>query len=291
MPELPEVETIRRTLADKLIGQEIAGVELLAPKFIRYPTPDEFCARVTGARIDGLERRGKYLLFELNTGDRMIVHLMMAGRLLYTPADVPLAKHTHVIFTLGNGDHLRYIDLRHFGGLRLLASGEEEGLPPGLRRLGPEPLGESFTPAYLRRVLAGKRGKIKSVLLDQEVIAGLGNIYADEALFLAAIHPERPADSLVPAEVRRLCQAIRQVLTESIEQGGTTFATYVDGEGKRGRFAAMLRVYRRAAEACPRCGSPIERRMVGGRSSHFCPRCQKPGRRPPGRGSPRRRRP
>lgn len=274
MPELPEVETVRRTLLDKLTGRTVADVEILAPKFIRNMSSEEFRHRATGARIEGLRRRGKYLIIDLSTGDELVIHLKMAGRLLYLPSGEPLAKHTHVIFRLDNGDHLRYVDLRHFGGLHLLGPGRE-GAPQGLETLGPEPLTPSFTPDYLRESLGRRKTRIKPLLLDQTFIAGLGNIYADECLYDAGIHPERIASSLTGEEVQRLYEAIGHILQWSIENGGTTFSTYVDGEGRKGRFAANLRVYRREDQACPRCGAPVRRLKLGSRSAHYCEVCQK----------------
>lgn len=274
MPEMPEVETIRRILEQRLIGRRIGRVELLAPKFIRHPSAKEFIPRVTGSAIEGLERRGKYLIFRLSTGNRLAAHLKMAGRLLYTSADEPRHKHTHIIFHLDNGSHLRYVDLRHFGGFYLIGP-DDCGIPAGLATLGPEPLGSAFTSDYLRQALACRKTKIKLLLLDQRVLAGLGNIYADECLSIAGIHPARSAGDLTAEEIERLHKAIRLVLERSIEKGGTTFATYVDAEGKRGLFAEDLRVYRRTGQSCPNCGTPVERLRFGGRSSHFCPQCQK----------------
>lgn len=275
MPELPEVETVRRSLEDRVVGQRIAEVRLLAPKFIRYPRAGSFLETVTGRTIESFGRRGKYLIMSLSGGYRMVVHLMMAGRLLYCRPGEPLVKHTHVIFVLDNGDHLRYIDLRHFGGIHLV-SPEGEGSPAGLTGLGPEPLSPEFTAEYLGHVLSKRATRIKALLLDQSVIAGIGNIYADECLFRAGIHPERPARSLTSEEVARLHQAIVDILTHAIENRGTTFSTYVDGDGRRGNYAELLQVYQREGEPCPRCGQPLHRIRVGGRSSHFCPCCQPP---------------
>ena len=274
MPELPEVETVRRTLVDKLSGRTFAQIEILAPKFIRNMPAEEFRHRATGARIEGLRRRGKYLIIDLSTGDELVIHLKMTGRLLYLPAGEPLAKHTHVIFHLDDGHHLRYVDLRHFGGLHLLGPGRD-GAPQGLETLGPEPLTPAFTLDYLGRALARRKTKIKPLLLDQTFIAGLGNIYADECLYEAGIHPERPAYTLTEAEVEKLYHAIGRILQWSIESGGTTFSTYVDGQGRKGRFAQNLRVYRREDQACPRCGAPVRRLVLGSRSAHFCEVCQK----------------
>lgn len=273
MPELPEVETVRRSLEDRVVGRRIDRVEVLAPKFIRHPDVETFLQTVVGKTVTSFGRCGKYLILPLSDGHRMIIHLKMAGRLLYCGSGEPLVKHTHVIFILDNGDHLRYIDLRHFGGIHLV-SPEGKGSPTGLLSLGQEPLSSDFTVQYLSQALAKRKTRIKALLLDQAVIAGLGNIYADECLFQAGIHPERQAYSLSAEEVARLHQAIVEIIARAIENRGTTFSTYVDGDGRRGNYAEMLQVYQRDGEPCPRCGRPLHRVKVGGRSSHFCPQCQ-----------------
>lgn len=278
MPELPEVETVRRTLEERILGRRIDAFEAIDQRFIRYPSVEEFTTRVVGTTITSLERRGKYLVICLDSGDRMIVHLRMTGRLVAVDPGEPRAKHTHLIFRLGGPSplDLRYIDQRTFGGVVLVGSAADDpGLPAGLRALGPEPLSPDFTVGYLRRILQGRSGKIKSLLLDQRLIAGLGNIYADEALFRAGIHPERSGGSLKPGEVRRLHGAIRAVLEHALSLRGTTFYSFVDGEGRQGDFAAYLNVYGRAGEPCPACGGPVRRFKLGARSTHFCPGCQK----------------
>lgn len=301
MPELPEVETVRRTLERRLVGLAIEDVEPIHPQFIRYPGADEFLARVKGAQFTALHRRGKYLLIDLSTGDRLVAHLRMTGRLVYSAADpprptdteglVPRPKHTHLVFHLSDGAELRYIDQRTFGGITL-AGPLGTPLPPGLAGLGaigPEPLSPEFTAERLRHALRGRRAPIKALLLDQRLVAGLGNIYADEALYRARVHPEREGGSLRPAETDALHQAIRAVLETAIEVNGTTFYSYVDGEGNRGEMATLLNVYAREGEACRECGGPIERTRLGGRSTHFCPVCQPKGRRrKAGRGATRR---
>lgn len=306
MPELPEVETIRRTIAPAIVGKEIVRVEVLTPKMLLGASPAEFCQTLRGRRFQTVERRGKYLLFQVEEVNQtraakapanfwLIIHLKMAGRLLLHRTGDPLEKHTHILWGFADGTELRYVDLRHFGRV-VLWSGEqvpglESGRPAkvsapgeitatpelvsGLERLGPEPLSAAFTLDYLRAGLAGRKGRVKSLLLDQTFIAGLGNIYADEVLHRAGIHPEREARQLQLAEVERLYAAIREILTEAIALRGTTFATYVDGEGRKGEFANRLAVYGRDGQACPRCGTPVVRRRLGGRSAHFCPHCQR----------------
>jgi formamidopyrimidine-DNA glycosylase len=272
MPELPEVETIRRELSS-LCGLTITGVTVLSPKLIRGASADEFADGATGLVISAVERRGKFLLLRLEPGFDLVVHLRMAGRLYVNAPDDPIEKHTHVIFDLSDGRQLRYIDLRHFGIICLVERDchAELGL---LTRLGPEPLSDDFTLEYLRAGLARRRGPIKPLLLNQEFIAGIGNIYADESLFAARVHPERPANSLTATEVERLWRAIRDVLSAGIEFGGTTFSTYRHSDGSRGEFAAYLKVYGHEGDPCPLCGTPIQRIRLGGRSAHFCPQCQ-----------------
>ncbi len=269
MPELPEVETVKRTLASKITGAGIADVEIVAAKFIRNVPVADFVRRVKGQRIGGITRRGKRLVLDLGE-DFLVVHLMMAGRLLYHVRSDERAKHTHLILTLDNGAELRYVDLRHFGGVFLHSKAEGELWA----NLGPEPLEDAFSIAYFREALWSKKGKIKPYLLDQKLVVGLGNIYADECLFRAGIHPARPASSLVEAEVDRLHRAIREILSEAIAHRGTTFATYVDGEGRKGEYGSMLKVYRRAGEPCPTCRTPISKLRLGGRTAHFCDVCQ-----------------
>ncbi|HEY3315180.1 MAG TPA: bifunctional DNA-formamidopyrimidine glycosylase/DNA-(apurinic or apyrimidinic site) lyase [Bacillota bacterium] len=290
MPELPEVETIRRTVADRAAGRLITRVEVRRDKFVEPLTPAEFAARVTGRRLAEVDRRGKYLILRLSeAAGEIVIHLKMAGRLLVCRAgevlEPKLEKHTHVVFHLAGGLELRHIDLRHFGrvswvpGIRDRAGYAAHPKLKGLAGLGPEPLSPDFTYDYLRVGLARRKTRIKPLLLDQSFIAGLGNIYADECLFRAGLHPERPAAGLKPREVRALYEAIQEIIAEAVAHRGTTIATYVDGEGRRGEFAAMLKAYGRTGEKCLRCGTPIERIVLGGRSTHFCPNCQKaPGR-------------
>ncbi len=291
MPEMPEVETIRRTVAARAAGRRVEAVEVRRPKFVEPLTPEEFTERVAGRRITEVDRRGKYLILRLTEDTRnapageVVIHLKMAGRLLVCRAgevlEPKLEKHTHVVFRLEGGEELRHIDLRHFGrvswvpGARDRAGYAAHPKLKGLAELGPEPLSPDFTYDYLRSGLARRKTKVKPLLLDQSFVAGLGNIYADEGLYRARIHPGRRAADLKPAEVRALFEAIQEIIREAIAHRGTTIATYVDGEGKRGEFAAMLLAYGRTGEKCDRCGTPIERIVLGGRSTHFCPKCQK----------------
>lgn len=316
MPELPEVETIRRTLSPRLAGRTIESVEVRTPKFIVGASPEAFERAVRGARIAGLGRRGKFLVINLDypcaeggasrvaeaevrsagtapppaetvglcpEGD-ILVHLKMAGQLVWCGPGEDLGptrtKHTHVVFRLDDGNELRYIDLRHFG--RVYFTRGDAGDPAlaralrTFRCLGPEPREGGGLEWESFRSRLGRRGaRLKPLLLDQAFVAGLGNIYADECLFRARIHPLRRASSLDDHEARALFDAMKEVLTEAIDLRGTSVRDYVDGEGKRGGFAERLRAYGKTGKPCPRCGTPIERLVIGGRSSHFCPKCQK----------------
>jgi len=272
MPELPEVETVRRTLYDKVIGRRIVRVEIITPRQVYYPEPERFREELEGACFTDIERRGKYLLFRL--GSRTLVaHLRMSGHLYVTAPDRPRDKHLHVVFHLDDGRELRYDDQRKFGGFHLLGP-DGEGMPPGLASLGPEPLGETFTASYLHQKLQRHRSPVKAALLDQSLVAGLGNIYADEALFCAGIHPARPANTLTEPEVCRLHGCIRNILREAVALRGTTFSLYFDGDGQAGQMYDRLQVFDRTGQPCPRCGTPIQKVAVAQRGTHFCPRCQ-----------------
>lgn len=233
------------------------------------PDPATFQAQIRGARVVNLARRGKFLLFQLSDDRHLLVHLRMTGQLHVLPANATLHPHTRAVFYLDNGTTLHFRDQRKFGRFYLV---REPELVVG--KLGPEPLDPKWTPEDLHRRLQQRRAAIKSVLLDQKVIAGLGNIYADEALFVAGIHPLRTAASLSEKEVQRLFESIRQVLREAIDRGGTTIQTFVRPAGSAGTYQHRRRVYRRAGQPCVRCGTPILRQRIGGRSTYFCPRCQ-----------------
>lgn len=274
MPELPEVETVRRTLSELVTGKTISAVTVRLPRIIQFPEPERFRAALAGQTIRGIGRRGKFLRILLDDLT-LVSHLRMEGRYGVYGADDPVETHTHVIFHFSDGSELRYKDVRQFGTMHLFASGEDLSAPP-LAKLGPEPLDPAFTTAVFRRRLDGRSGKIKPLLLDQTFIAGIGNIYADEALFRARIHPERPADSLTPAEIRRLHGAIVATLREAVEAGGSSVKSYVNGQGEMGMFQQQLFVYGCKGQPCHRCGRPVAKTVVGGRGTHFCPRCQPP---------------
>lgn len=271
MPELPEVEFVARQLRDELIGQRITGVEVLWPPALSGMDPAEFAGRVVGRSITGIDRRAKYLALDLDEGDVLAIHRRMSGNLILTGPDEhdPYAR---VVFALGDGRRLVFSDPRKFG--RIVLTTREE-LPALFAQLGPEPLEAAFTPAVLARQLAGRNRALKALLLDQSVVAGLGNIYADEALFRARLHPLRPGGSLTAGEIDALHAAIQETLRLGIEHGGTTFGRHRDAYNEAGRNLEYLNVYRRTGEPCPRCGTPIARTVVAQRGTHFCPHCQR----------------
>jgi formamidopyrimidine-DNA glycosylase len=274
MPELPEVETIRCTLEPGLLKRTIIEGEALLPKLIQNQTADDFLGQIRGRMITGLDRRGKYLLFQLSGDLVMAVHLRMTGQMILRKndfSDPPEAKATYLKLKLDNGTELHYADQRKFGRIFLYPAAS---IPVALSKLGPEPLAPEFTFAVFQKRLAGRKLAVKKLLLNQEIIVGLGNIYTDEALFLAGIHPARPADSLTAEELKRLYSSIRQVLSEGIQCRGTTKRDYVDGEGKPGSYQEQLRVYDRKGAPCLKCKNMIVKMNFGGRGTHFCPFCQ-----------------
>lgn len=272
MPELPEVETLARALRATLTGRSIVRAEVRWPRTVAEPDPETFRQRLAGRRILGVRRRGKWLLLDLEGEEWLLIHLRMSGRLAVERSDAPEDVHTRAVFCLDHGERLRFSDPRKFGRIVLTACPED-----WLSDLGPEPLDPEFTPERMARMLEGRRVRLKPLLTDQRFLAGLGNIYADEALWRSGLHPLRCADTLTPEEVARLHGAIREVLEEAIARRGTTLADrrYVLPDGRPGEFAAHLAVYGREGASCPRCGAPIARTRVGGRSAHFCPRCQR----------------
>ncbi|MGQ9475466.1 MAG: bifunctional DNA-formamidopyrimidine glycosylase/DNA-(apurinic or apyrimidinic site) lyase [Actinomycetota bacterium] len=272
MPELPEVEVIRRQLDSVLRGARITRVEVRLPRLVKYPSPSTYRRSLRERRILEVGRKGKYLLIRLEGGAVLVIHLGMTGSLRFSSPGEERPRHTHLVFHLEDGRELLYVDPRTFGETALLKEGDFRPLP-GLHHLGPEPLDDGFTAGELERALRG-RCRIKAALLDQSRVAGIGNIYADEALHRAGIHPLRRLHELTPQEIERLHRALREVLREAILRGGSSVNDYVDTRGKRGDFQLDHRVYRRAGEACPRCGGDIRRERVSGRSTYFCPCCQ-----------------
>lgn len=274
MPELPEVETIKRVIEPQIQGLTIQHVTVKRPEVTAYPAAREFCGRLTGQTISHLTRRGKFLSVHLDSGDRMILHLRMTGCLLITPAGCPEEKHTHVIFSLNSGKELRFSDTRRFGRFWLLGKDEADTYS-GIRKLGAEPLDEELTATYLSSRLGKRRKAIKECLLDQHIIAGIGNIYSDEILFTAGIYPARPANSLNMDEWEQLTAVIPERISFFIDTNRITPEDYLETKGQDYRNTPYLQVYGQAGKPCPKCGETLCRIVVGGRSSVYCPACQK----------------
>ena len=274
MPELPEVETIKRVIEPQIQGLMIENVTVKRPEVTSYPTADEFCKLLTGQTVSHMTRRGKFLVIQLNSNDRIILHLRMTGCLLLTPADYPEEKHTHVIFRLNNGKELRFSDTRRFGRLWLLKNGEADTYS-GIEKLGTEPLDKLLAAEYLKALLGKRKKAVKECLLDQSVIAGIGNIYSNEILFTAGIYPARPANSLNMEEWERLAAAIPERISYFIEVNKIAPEEYLETKGQDYRNTPFLQVYGQEGKPCPKCGEMLCRIVVGGRSSVYCPACQK----------------
>jgi formamidopyrimidine-DNA glycosylase len=272
MPELPEVESVRRRLEPVLVGRRFEGVEIGDPRLVAPLDPRAVAAELDAERVAAVERRGKYLVLRFESGRVLLVHLRMTGSLEHG-RELGADPYRRALVRLDDGTELGYRDVRRFGTWLLLEPGEE--LAYLARRLGAEPLEEAFTPRVLAERLAGRRAPVKAALLDQRTLAGMGNIYVDEALWRAKIHPLRPAASLRPAEVRRLHEAIRAALELGIARQGSTLRDYRLPDGSSGGMQTEFRVYGRAGEPCERCGTPIAKTKAGGRGTWFCPRCQR----------------
>ena len=280
MPELPEVETVRRGLATTLVGRRITAVEVGRERTVRRTSRAALVDGLTGATVMAANRRGKYLLCPLDTGDELMVHLRMSGRLLMGTAGDQRPPHTHVVLSLsGPGRHeLWFVDPRTFGEMVVFDPDNAAVEMPELARLGIDPVVDGLTHRQMREIMRSRRRQLKALLLDQHVIAGIGNIYADESLHRARLRHDRISDSLSNRDADRLCDAVLGVLGEAIEAGGSTLADtqYVDVEGNGGWFQVNHRVYDRAGERCLSCGRADIRRVVAaGRSTCFCPRCQR----------------
>ncbi len=276
MPELPEVETVRRQLAPEVQGREIVGVVIRRPDIVGYPKVPEFRVGVKGRRITCVSRRGKYLVFYLSDERLLVVHLRLSGHLRMLGNGAP-QRFERIRFRFSDGRSLVFIEPRVLGRVYLVAPEELNSVLKGLSQLGKEPISREFSADYLQHHLAGRRIKIKSVIMDQRVCAGVGNIYSDEALFRAGILPMRPANSLSRQEVIRLTQALREVIRTGIRHLGTTMPDerYLLPDGSRGRFGELLQVFGREGEICSVCGTEIRRIKIGNRSSYYCPECQK----------------
>lgn len=270
MPELPEVETVRRTLTKYILNRPIMKAAVIHPHISACGENIE--SALCGNCFTAIRRRGKFLILALEKGGCLLVHLRMTGQFVYYQRPLQLDAHTHFIMEFAPGEGVYFRDVRKFGRLWLL---EHENECSGIARMGPEPFAEEFTADYLAGILSKSRCPIKAKLLDQHAVAGIGNIYADEILHASFLHPKRISSSLSRDEIAVLREAIITVLQKAIDYGGTTFRDYRDGLGAPGRFKAVLQVFRREGEACYRCGERIVRIKCAGRSSFFCPHCQK----------------
>lgn len=274
MPELPEVETYVRELAPLLSGRRVVRACVTWPRTIAIPDAEAFIVQIAGQQFVHFSRRGKYMLLGLESGMTMIVHLRMTGHLLLVEAGAPVDQHTHVVMNLDDGRLLIFQDSRKFGRIWLVPDPA-----PVLAKLGPEPFDAAFTREVFGASLHGRSASIKALLLDQGIVAGVGNIYADESLFRAGIHPARPAGSLNASEIAALLEAVRQVLIDGIAGAGSSLGTsglqnYSRPGGAPGGFQEKFNVFRRAGQPCPQCGASIERTVLVQRSTHFCPNCQ-----------------
>lgn len=291
MPELPEVETIKRVIEPQIKGLVIEKATVKRPEVVAYPDADTFCKVLTNQVISHMERRGKYLMILLESGDRIILHLRMTGGLLLTPADYPEEKHTHIILRLKNGTEnepflkqegsmencvleLRFSDMRRFGRFWLIQKDETDTCS-GIHKLGIEPLTESVTVEYLTAHFGKRKKTIKECLLDQSAIAGIGNIYSDEILFTAGIHPARPAASLNEKEWELLAAMIPERISYFIETNRISAEEYLETKGRDYRNTPFLQVYGHAGSPCPKCRETLCRMVIGGRSSVYCPACQR----------------
>lgn len=273
MPEMPEVEQVRKSLAPHITGRKILQVEIDLPRLIQYPDADSFAARLKGAVLTEVGRRGKYLVLHTDTQQKLIVHLRMTGALLAQDSNLAAPPYAKIRFTLSDGVTMWFTDIRTFGTLYLVRDGEH--FIEGYETLGPEPLSDAFTYAYLTGIAAESRKPIKNFILDQKNIAGLGNIYADECLALSGILPSRPANTLTGEEVAALHKAINSVIAQGIKNRGTTFRDYKDGEGNKGSNQHYLLVYGRGGKPCKKCGATLQTTKIGGRGTVFCANCQR----------------
>ncbi len=270
MPELPEVETTKRGLEPLLVGQTIAAVKIRDPR-LRWPVETTLPARVETQRIRSLDRRGKYLIVSLDDG-AMLIHLGMSGRLRYVTDESPPANHDHFEIAFSSGSKLRFNDPRRFGSLHFSDMPESHWL---LKNLGPEPLGDGFTADYLYGISRGRRVAVKQLIMNGNIVVGVGNIYASEALFRAGIRPTRPAGRIAKHRYIGLVDSVRSVLEEAIRAGGTTLRDFRDGDGQAGYFQQELSVYGRAGESCDRCSEPIRQKTIGQRATYYCVACQR----------------
>lgn len=273
MPELPEVETIRRGLCKNTLGLKIIDVAIFLPKIINT-TPTLFRNAVIGKTIIDAKRRAKIIIITLSSDYSLVIHLKISGQLLYLPKTAPIKKHTHVIFNLSNKYQLRFWDQRRFGYVKMFEKSDMVKFINDME-FGPEPLEKTFTLKSLRQLLKKRpNGRIKPILMDPKFISGIGNLYADEILFYAKIHPLRNPDSLNDMEINKIYQGIRKILNLAIKKRGSSVELYVDVEGKPGGYVPYIKAYGREGESCLRCRTVIKRIKIGSRSASFCPHCQ-----------------
>lgn len=273
MPELPEVETIKRVVESQIKGLAIGNIIVNRPEVTAHPQADEFIKHLTGQKFSAMERRGKFLIFNLKSKDKIILHLRMTGCLLVTPKDYPLENHTHVVFELSRNKELRFSDTRRFGRFWLIKNGEDDTYS-GIAKLGIEPFDKLLTTEYLQVKFGKRKRAVKECLLDQSVVAGIGNIYSDEILFAAKINLNRAANSLNYEEWERLARTIPEVIHFFIEKNLITPEEYLETKGRDYRNTPFLKVYGKEGKSCPICGNILQKSVIGGRSSVFCARCQ-----------------
>lgn len=274
MPELPEVETIRQDMIKKVKGKKIENVEIKNEKNIRIISPEQFKEKLKGRVIEDIQRRGKFLIINLDSDDLLIFHLKLTGRLLFSSVGKEEPKYVRIVFTFTDKSRLFFADIRGFADVFLIPRSDVETIP-AIKNMGPEPLSPDFNPDKLKQILGGKRGKIKPLLMDQSVIAGIGNIYSQEALYRAGIHPEREVSKLTEKEIEAIYRSLVDVLKEAIKYRGSSVDAYLDLNGKEGNYVPHLKIYGKEGQACPRCGSSIKKKRVGGRGTYFCSKCQK----------------
>jgi len=269
MPELPEVETIKNELLPHVVGHKIISITVLWERMVRHPSVGEFCSRLNGRKIADINRRGKYLLFNLENGEYLIIHLKMTGSLIIKPSSELPGKHMRAVLELDNGVSMHFNDPRKFGGMWLV-----DDINSVIGKLGTEPLEEDFTPELLYQLFTKHGVPVKALLCDQTFIAGIGNMYADEALFAAGIHPMRLGSSLTSDEIKQLHEAIVRVLKMAINSKGASIANYYRPDGTRGTAHNYFKVAHKRDESCPVCGATIRRIVVRGRGTYFCQKCQ-----------------
>jgi len=278
MPELPEVETVRQGLETIIVGRRITGLDVSGKRTVRRQTAAELGSRLSGRTVTAVRRRGKYLSLELDDGQFLVIHLRMTGQLLHVtqPSLLPKAPHTHVVMTLDDGSEVRFVDQRTFGEWYVTDEAGEDGLPADFSRLGPDPLSDGVPVRVLRQRLANRRSPLKAALTDQRVVAGIGNIYADEICFRARVRPDRRCDTLTSEETRRLASATATILRHAIRLRGSSLRdqSYRDLMGEIGGYQARHQVYGRVGEPCPLCGSPVSRIRFGARVAYCCEVCQ-----------------